>query len=163
MNNFDAFIESIKFQVENLIYSPINDQTRNLINSILSRNFEESKASGEILMPFDGIQVIQGSSYFIEHIVQIRWGTEFFPGPRFCRHPGDCTPLGFFGDYDLYVCAQNQFSPTLVARYGNGLADYSTFNPHIQGPVNAEVHGEHFVEALFRALSINYDFGTLYD
>ena len=159
MDNFDIFLERLNPLLENFLYSPVNNTTRSLLNSTLASSFAESKNSGEVLLPFVGMQVIGGASHFNENRVDIRWNTDFFPGPRFGRHPGDCMPLGFFGDFDLYVGAQSPFPPTLIARYGYGQMDYSTFNPALLGPGDASLYGEHFAEALHRALFINYDLG----
>ncbi|WP_233854149.1 hypothetical protein [Paraburkholderia sp. HD33-4] len=65
-----------------------------------------------------------------------------------------CIPLGGFGGYDLYIGLQPPLPPTLIARYGNEPGAYETYSPHLVGmyPDAARLHGEHFVEALRRAL-----------
>ena len=50
--------------------------------------------------------------------------------PRY-PHPGRCTPLGCYGEFDLYLCEQTVLPPTLVARYGNRPEDYLSFNPNL--------------------------------
>lgn len=66
-------------------------------------------------------------------------------------HGGKCISLGSYGVLDLYLGYQDPLPPTLVARYGNGDADYLTCNPELCGYDNVARHGGHFVEALTRA------------
>lgn len=49
------------------------------------------------------------------------------------RYPqaGRCTPLGCYGEFDLYLCEQTLLPPTLIARYGNRPEDYLSFNPNL--------------------------------
>lgn len=159
MNSFDEFLERLRPTLENFLYSAITNATKSQFNSTLANSFAESKAIGEVLLPFDGMQVIGGLGHFQENRVDIRWSTDFFPGPRFGRHPGDCQALGFFGEFDLYVGAQSPLAPTLIAKYGYGAGDYATFNPALLGVDDVSQHGEHFAEALHRAMFINYDLG----
>ncbi|MGN6589316.1 MAG: hypothetical protein ACTHKE_03390 [Sphingomicrobium sp.] len=159
MNSFDEFLERLKPTLENFLSSAITNATKSQFNSTLANSFAESKALGEVLLPFDGMQVTGGVGNFQENRVDIRWRTDFFPGPRFGRHPGDCQPLGFFGEFDLYVGAQSPLPPALIAKYGNGPGDYATFNPTLLGTDNVAQHGKHLAEALYRAMFINYDLG----
>lgn len=105
------------------------------------------------------MQIIGAIVDFNKNNVEVRWNAEFFPSPRFSRHNGDCQPLGFFGKFDLYAGVQNPLSPILIARYGNGSEDYETFGPSLMGTHNVHQYGVHFVEALRRALFVNYDIG----
>lgn len=99
-----------------------------------------------------------------DNSVTLLWETDFYPEPTFARHPGECTPLGTFDGHDLYVARQGFGLPdTLVARYGSGSGDYSTYNPTLAGgaaPSWVDVFGDRstsdsaaalFAEALRRA------------
>lgn len=99
-----------------------------------------------------------------DNSVTLLWETDFYPAPLHARHPGECTPLGTFDGHDLYVARQGFGLPdTLVARYGSGSGDYSTYNPTPAGgaaPSWVEVFGDRttsddaaalFAEALRRA------------
>lgn len=157
INSFDKFLDRLRPTLENFLYSAINNSTKSQINSTLANSFAESKALGEVLLPFDGMQVIGGVGHFQENFVNIRWETDFFPGPRFGRHWGNCQALGFFREFDLYVGAQSFLPPTLIAKYGYRTRDYTTCNPAVLGVDAVFQHGEHFAEALHRAMFIKYD------
>ncbi|MDF0506547.1 hypothetical protein POK33_37985 [Burkholderia cenocepacia] len=99
-----------------------------------------------------------------DNSVTLLWETDFYPAPLHARHPGECTPLGTFDGHDLYVARQGFGLPdTLVARYGSGSGDYTTYNPTLAGgaaPSWVEVFGDRttsddaaalFAEALRRA------------
>ena len=45
------------------------------------------------------------------------------PKPRFTHDCKVCRFVGFFSDYDLYICPQGG-NPTLVARFSNKGPDY---------------------------------------
>lgn len=159
MDSFDEFLDRLRPVLEKFLHSPSTSATKSQLNSTLASSFAESNALGEVFLPFDGMRVTGGVGDFNGDRVDIRWVTEFFPGPRFGLHQGDCRALGFFGDFDLYVADQRPLPPTLIAKYGRAPGDYATFNPAMLGVENISQHGEHFAEALRRALFINYDLG----
>lgn len=157
MNSFEEFCDRLKPALATLIQAPMNKETLSRLQSALASRFYESKATGEILMPYDGMQIVGGVGTYKRNSITIGWVTEFFPAPRFGMQPGEYMPLGFFGEFDLYVGMQSPLPPTLIARHGHAPNDYETFNPSWQGAENAYLHGEHFVEALERAMFIGCD------
>lgn len=155
VRNFSEFVESLR--IEDFLYRPMTPITLSQIDAVIASGFAESECCGEILMPFDGMQMIGARAYFGENSVNIRWKSKFFPAPRFAGQSGGCQPLGFFGEFDLYIGTQYPLPPTLIARYGNQPSDYLIYNPSWQGLGSIFDAGEHFVEALHRAQFINFD------
>lgn len=141
---------------------PMTQVTTRQIQAAIDLAFREAQMCRAVLMFAEGA-VYVGATPIMKpelHRYDLRWKTEFLFGPRWIRQPGDAMPLGFFGNYDLYIGFQEPLPPTLIARYGNGGGDYLTFNPYLQramwlanmpGP-----EGDALSEALLRARSAGW-------
>lgn len=146
----EAFRDLLTANLEPFYMSPMTQQTQSQMQGSINLTFRYAQEFGSVLMFADGAVYVGAEPVMKhqEHRVDLRWKTDFFPGPRYTRQHGDTVVLGFYGKYDLYVGMQGHLPPTLVARYGNGPGDYLTHNPTLLGMAVLS-DGPADIEALF--------------
>lgn len=164
-NSFDdmnlAFQAVLAHGLEDCIYRPMTPATTGMMRTIIDHAFAEAQYCRAVLMFAEGAVYVGASPVLKpkENRADLRWKIDFWMGERWTRQQ-NAMPLGFFGNYDLYIGFQNPLPSTLIARYGHGGADYLTFNPYLQGEPWPSVfpgeEGDAIREALLRARSAGW-------
>lgn len=156
-----AFRALLAHGLEDCINRPMTPATAGMMQSVIDYAFAESRACRAVLM-FAERAVYVGASPVLkpqENRADLRWKTDFWMGERWTRQQ-NAMPLGFFGDYDLYIGFQEPLPPTLIARYGHGGGDYVTFNPYLQRAMRLTdlpgEEGDALREAFLRARSAGW-------
>jgi hypothetical protein len=121
------------------------------MSQVVREFFYDLESAGAILLIADGLRIIGGnvSGPDASRRAYVQFETVFFPGPRY-QQDGDIVALGFFERYDLWFARQEPLPPTLIARFGNGSAYYST-NPYLLSVDQITASGPWAIEALKRA------------
>ena len=91
--------------------------------------YDELDAAGNMQIPFEGCRIIGGAACVVLDQMRIMPITAFHPQARYLHDDRDAIALGFCGAYDLYFQASNTLPPTLIARFGDQLPEYKSFNP----------------------------------
>lgn len=164
-NSFDdvnlAFRELLANSLEVFLQRPMTQVMTHQIQSVIDRDFLEANTCRAVLMFAEGAVYVGAKPIMKPELYRydLRWKTDFWMGERWTRQES-AMPLGFFGNYDLYIGFQEPLPNTLIARYGYGGGDYRSFNPYLQGECWPSVFqgGEYDAirEALLRARSAGW-------
>lgn len=148
-----AFQALLAHGLEDCINRPMTPATTGMMQSIIDQAFAEAQYCRAVLMFAEGAVYVGAKPIMKPELYRydLRWKTDFWMGERWTRQQS-AMPLGFFGNYDLYIGFQEPLPPTLVARYGNGGGDYMTFNPYLQGEMWPSVFDGEGYDALREAL-----------
>jgi hypothetical protein len=118
-------------------------------NTEIKAAYDELDAAGKMQIAFEGCRIVGGAACVVLDQMRIVPITAFHPQARFLHDDRDAIALGFYREFDLYfqTQAQGKLPPTLIARYGDEGADYSSFNPTFTklsdvGPESRLVFGE---------------------
>lgn len=156
-----AFRQLLAHGLEFVVGQPMTQATEHQMQSAIDHAFREAQFCRAVLMFAEGA-VYVGAKPIMKHRenrADLRWKTDFWMGERWARQQ-NAMPLGFFGNYDLYIGFQEPLPNTLVARYGHDGGDYLTFNPYLQGEPWPSVFpgeaGDAIREALLRARSAGW-------
>lgn len=155
----EGFSMKILAAANALVWQPLNSETEARFRESLRGVFLEHEVMDDPILPFDGMRLVGALPDFDcrYHEAFIRFRSDFYPGPRHGLHPGHVIPLGFWMGFDLYIAVQNGLPPTLIARFGSRLDEYSSYCPAILGEPAGKGRTRHFAEALKRARYINFD------
>ncbi len=126
----------IEYRLESFVMEAITPATLGAMRAVAHESLNVVREYGGVPLMFDGCKLIDATMKphpTERNSIYTEWTTDFHPAPRYTRQPGECTPLGFFEEYDLYFAPQTGLPPTLVARYGNSPAEYGTYNPGLLG------------------------------
>lgn len=164
-NSFDdmtlAFQALLAHGLGECIYRPMNPATTGMMQSVIDSAFADAKCCRAVLMFAEGAVYVGASPVLKprDNRADLRWKTDFWMGERWKRQQ-NAMPLGFFGNYDLYIGFQEPLPNTLVARYGHSGGDYLTFNPYLLGEPWPSMftgeEGDAIREALLRARSAGW-------
>jgi hypothetical protein len=127
--------ERLQYQFESFLSAAITPALLHSMRAVVLENLQLVKLDRGLALIFEGCVLTDAELKPAANDpsrINTRWKTDFFPRNRWSRHPGDCMPLGFFGEYDLYIAEQSfGFAPTLIARYGDAPGQYGSFNSFV--------------------------------
>ena len=172
--SFDRLGEAVFIKMRPFLDHQMDQITMSKIQAAINTEFDHFRYMRRLVFAADGMQIVAAKAVSLapQSTVVIRWIPAFFPAARYCKSCDDCTPLGFYGKYDLYAVKQTRLPPTLAARYGTKPDEYLSYNPVLCGsprPLSICASGEFdatkpeptddlvFLEAWNRSKLINYD------
>lgn len=160
---YHEFAAALLKRIEKFRNEAVTSTTHSRLQLEIAQYFGEIKRHQQMMLVFTGLQIVAADVVHAptpdsDRIV-LSMKTDFWPAPRYERHFGNCKPLGFFEQYDLYLAQQSVLPPMLIARYGNESRAYGSFNPKLLGEERLQEAGSHFVEAHWRARFLGFDLG----
>jgi len=137
----------------------IEPHSMHKIDAHLHSAFRDALARRKVFLVADGLSVVGGQARASNSAISILWDSDFHPRARWASYSKTTRiPLGFFGDYDLYLGLQPPLLPTLIVQYGVNDGDYESFNPHHFPTVKPEDYPLQFTLAYNRAVMLGYSF-----